>query len=138
MSMRELKPITRSEQAGGKKSPMSRERGLPPLKQGWLSPSPLCELRVSGGTWAPPGYISKNLTVSSTWAAAPQSQDLDWLVSCCLFLWLSRDSLHTPTCFLPQRAGGTDPEQALEGRGVSQALRAMWGEMKSCGFGGHC
>lgn len=30
MSMKELKPITRSEQAGGKKSPMSRERPASP------------------------------------------------------------------------------------------------------------
>lgn len=46
-----------------------------------------------------------------------------------LLPWLGRDSLHPR--FLPQRARGTDPVQVLEGRGVSQALRGVWGEMES-------
>lgn len=48
---------------------------------------------------------------------------------CGLLPWLGCDSLHLR--FLPQRARGTDPVQVLEGRGVSQALRAVWGEMRS-------
>lgn len=40
--------------------------------------------------------------------------------------WLGRDSLHPR--FLPQRARGTDPVQVLEGIGVSQALRGVWGQ----------
>lgn len=108
-----------------------REAWLPSHRVG-------CPQLLCVSSECPPGCISKNPTVLATWAAAPQSQDLGWPVSYGLFLWLSRDSLHTPTCFLPQRAGGTDPEQALEGRGVSQALRAMWGEMESCGFCGQC
>lgn len=42
-----------------------------------------------------------------------------------LLPWLGRDSLHLR--FLPQKARGTDPVQVLEGRGVSQALWAVWG-----------
>jgi hypothetical protein len=103
--------------------PCAAELALPELRSCLLH-----ELRVSPRT--PGSFSAPFLTAkcfSAPWAAAPQSQALGQLASRCLLLWLAQDSLHTPTSFLPQRARGTDPEQVLEGTGVSQALRGVWG-----------
>jgi hypothetical protein len=106
VSMRELKPITRSEQAGGKKSPMSRERGLSLPSRRAGRPHLLCVssecpevLRLLLATFLKTPHL-----LSAIWAAAPRNQVLGW-ASLLLPLPLAQQGLLTHPHLFPATEG---------------------------------